>query len=193
MRSEKITVVIPTRGEGSRMKCFSPKPKHLLYYMGKRIIDHIKDAFEGCEIMVLEGPPTKSRTETLDEIRHLKNAMIVDCDIIPVGWDQALLDDAETGHYDWDTIWFFKSDNPKYGGLYMDNKGLRELERVCEKGDTTTKCRSSGIYFLKDVGATLDRMTDPNSVASGMIGAKMILENTFIRVGDPEDYLNALK
>lgn len=193
MGNDKITVVIPARGEGSRMKCISPKPKHLLYYGGQRIIALIKACFDGYEVEVLEGPPTASRAETLELLRGRKNVLIVDCDVIPDKWESALFDDVAVGPFDWDAIWYFKSNNPKYGGLYMDNSGLRELAHVCEKGDTTTECRSSGLYFLKDVGATIDRMTDPNSIASGMIGARMIPENTFIRVGDPEDYLSALK
>jgi hypothetical protein len=36
-------------------------------------------------------------------------------------------------------------------------------------------------------------MKDDNSIASGMIGAKAIKETTFIRLGDVEDYYEALK
>lgn len=191
MVSDKITVVIPARGEGSRMKAISPKPKHLLYYGGQRIIGRIKACFEGCEVEVLEGPPTTSRAETLELLRGRKNVLIVDCDVIPESkfpeerpmWQ--LKDDST------DAIWFFFSKDQKYGGLYGNE--FWKLKSVTEKGDTTTTCRSSGLYFLKDVSATIDRMADPNSIASGMIGARMIPENTFIRVGDPEDYLAALK
>ena len=41
-----IKIVITANGEGSRMKAISPKPKHLLYYGGKRIIDCIVDALK---------------------------------------------------------------------------------------------------------------------------------------------------
>jgi hypothetical protein len=186
--SDKITVVITARGEGARMKCLSPKPKHLLYYGGQRIIDLIKACFDECDVEVLEGPPTSSRAETLDLLRGRKNVLIVDCDVIPAGIrpPNSLPNIPEVNG-----IWWFESQNPKYGGLYRNENGT--LTAVTEKGDTETKYRSSGLYFLKDVGATIDRMTDPNSIASGMIGARMISENTFIRVGDPEDYLAALK
>lgn len=183
VHSEKITVVITAKGRGERMKGFGPQPKHLLYYGGKRIIDHIKDCFAGWPVEVLDGEPTNSRTETLELLRGRKNVMIVDCDIIPKGWNFII-----STH---DCIWFFDSNNPKYGGLYADEN--YHLSRVVEKGDPETKYRASGIYFLKDVGATIDHMTDPNSIASGMIGANMIYESTFIRVGDPEDYLASLK
>lgn len=191
MENDKITVVITAKGRGERMKGFGPQPKHLLYYGGKRIIDHIKDCFAGWPVEVLDGEPTNSRAETLEFLRGRKDVMIVDCDIIPAWrfkeespmWN---LKNPKT-----DVIWIFKSDNPKYGGLYPDEN--YHLSRVVEKGDPETKYRASGIYLLKDVGATIDRMTDPNSIASGMIGANMIYENTFIRVGDLEDYLAALK
>lgn len=184
---DKITVVITAKGRGERMKGFGPQPKHLLYYGGKRIIDHIKDCFAGWPVEVLDGEPTNSRTETLELLRGRKNVMIVDCDIIPLNW----IDPLPKATPETDAIWWFCSNNPKYGGLYVGDDG--RLVSVTEKGDTQTKYRASGIYFLKDVGATIDRMTDPNSIASGMIGARMLHENTFIRVGDLEDYLAALK
>jgi hypothetical protein len=191
MENGKITVVITAKGRGERMKGFGPQPKHLLYYRDKRIIDHIKECFTTCE--VLDGEPDNNRTETLELLRGRKNVLIVDCDIIPLEHGLYYLDsiDGKLQKGDKDVIWCFDSDNPKYGGLYPDKNYF--LQKVVEKGDTQTKCRASGLYFLKDVGATIDRMTDLNSIASGMIGAKMVFENTFIRVGDPEDYLAALK
>jgi hypothetical protein len=187
VHSEKITVVITAKGRGERMKGFGHQPKHLLYYWDKRIIDHIKECFAGWPVEVLDGEPTNSRAETLELLRGRKNVLIVDCDIIPLNW----IDPLPKTTPETDAIWWFCSNNPKYGGLYVGDDG--RLASVTEKGDTQTKCRASGIYFLKDVGATIDRMTDPNSIASGMIGAKMIHENTFLRVGDPEDYLNSLR
>jgi hypothetical protein len=191
MDNDKITVVITARGEGTRMKGLSPKPKHLLYFGGERIVDRIKACFEGCAVEVLEGPPTANRAATLELLRGKKNVLIVDCDVIPESKFPEERPLFQLKNTTTDAIWFFYSINPKYGGLYPD-ENIR-LNSVTEKGDTVTKCRASGLYFLKDVGQTIDRMTDPNSIASGMIGARMIPENTFIRVGDPEDYLNALK
>ena len=39
---------------------------------------------------------------------------------------------------------------------------------------------------------TLNKMQD-NSIASGIIGAKCIVENTFVRLGDLEDYMEAIQ
>lgn len=207
--SKPLKIVITANGEGSRMKALSPKPKHLLYYGGKRIIDHIIDAMQPFGEVHLFGrlqyvytgliwwecPPTESRKEQLELIRDWENVLIVDCDVIPVFEG----DQGRPGIYDWQTyfdgenddcIFYFKSDNPKYGGLEMSED--YRLSAAKERGQGH-KYRASGLYFLKDVGATVDRMADPNSIAAAMIGAKMVYETAFIRVGDPEDYLTALK
>lgn len=197
----KITVIITANGEGSRMKGISPAPKHLLYLGGNRVIDQIALQFRNFDVKVLthydtpgheviKCKPTKTRAETLENIRGLKDVLICDCDILPIGRMNALYFTG-VGYLDFDTIWCFKSQNPKYGGIYIDDEG--NVVRVCEKGDNETNLRASGLYFLKDVGATIDRMTDPNSIASGMIGAKVALEDKFIRLGDPEDYFKAIK
>ncbi len=209
--SEPLKIVITANGEGSRMKALSPIPKHLLYYGGKRIIDCIVDAMEPFGHVKVFGfypggkntenwmvcGSTESRKAQLELIQDWKNVLIVDCDVIPVFYFEDKLFNGPfgcmmklTADADGDAIWYFDSDNPKYGGLEMEKNGT--LAAAKERGQGQ-KYRASGLYFLKGVGATVDRMTDPNSIASGMIGARMIFENTFIRVGDPEDYLNALK
>lgn len=207
-----LKIVITANGEGSRMKAISPKPKHLLYYGGKRIIEHIIEALQPFGSVCVFGRysdhlppgvwrecgPTGSRKEQLDLLLGWKNVLIVDCDVIPVFSAESFKDPTPKIRRDFestielgkDAIWYFESDNQKYGGLEMSETGT--LASAKERGQGH-KYRASGLYFLKDVGATVDRMTDPNSIASGMIGARMIFENTFIRVGDPEDYLNALK
>ena len=206
---ESLKIIITANGEGTRMKGLSPKPKHLLYYGGKRIIDHIIEALRPFgEVRVFGRHPdhlppgvwmecgeTENRKEQLELIREWQNVLIVDCDVIPVF--DANDDDRQDykrlfiqlRNLNEDAIWYFESDCSKYGGLGWHNGYLSSAK---ERGEGY-KNRSSGLYFLKHVGATIDRMTDPNSVASGMIGARMIFENTFIRVGDVEDYLNALK
>jgi len=188
--TDPIKIVITANGEGSRMKALSPKPKHLLYFGAERIIDRIKACFEGYAVEVLEGPATASRAATLELLRGRENVLIVDCDVIPESKFPEERPMWQLKEESTDAIWFFFSVEPKYGGLYHNE--FWKLTSVTEKGDIKTPCRASGIYFLKDIGATIDRMTDPNSIASGMIGARMIPENTFIRVGDPEDYLKAL-
>lgn len=204
-----LKIVITANGNGERMKGLSPRPKHLLYYGGKRIIDHIIEAMQPFGDVRVFGrfpdhlPPgtwmecgeTESRKAQLELIRDWQNVLIVDCDVIPV-----FEKDYKNAPPSWfsepkvkldkDTIWYFESDCQKYGGLEMSAGGY--LAAAKERGQGH-KYRASGLYFLKHVGATIDRMTDPNSIASGMIGARMIFENTFIRVGDVEDYLNALK
>lgn len=209
---EPLKIVITANGEGSRMKAISPKPKHLLYYGGKRIIDCIVEALQPFGEVFVFGVypgsenadnwmvcgPTGSRKEQLELLRGWQNVMVVDCDVIPVFSAESFKDPTPKIRRDFestielgqDAIWYFDSDNQKYGGLEMDENC--RLKSAKERGQGQKK-RASGLYFLKDVGATVDRMTDPNSIAAAMIGARMIFENTFIRVGDPEDYLNALK
>lgn len=197
-----LKIVITANGNGERMKGLSPRPKHLLYYGGKRIIDHIIEALQSFgEVRVfgrysdylppgvwMECGETASRKEQLELIRDWQNVLIVDCDVIPVfaAWEYLLGKDE---HERTDAIFYFESDSPKYGGLQMNNGRLSFAK---ERGEGQ-KIRASGLYFLNHVGTTVDRMTDPNSIASGMIGARMIFEDSFIRVGDAEDYLNALK
>ena len=209
MTQENLKIIITANGNGERMKGLSPRPKHLLYYGGKRIIDHIIEAMQPFgEVRVfgrfpdhlppgvwMECGETESRKAQLELIREWRNVLIVDCDVIPVfEKDYKNAPPAWFGEskvkLDRDAIWCFESDCPKYGGLEADENW--RLVAAKERGQGH-KYRASGLYFLKHVGPTIDRMTDPNSIASGMAGARMIFENTFIRVGDAEDYLNALK
>lgn len=216
--SKPLKIVITANGEGSRMKALSPKPKHLLYYGGKRIIDHIIEALSPFGKPLVFGAlpgsanaenwmvcaSTKNRKEQLELIRDWKNVLIVDCDVIPVFEKPTFVPNFKE-YFEWlptqprDFIFCFASASPKYCGLHFNFEGSECggsgcLESAIEREVSKTPIfRASGVYFLKDVGATVDRMTDPNSIASGMIGAKATPEQTFIRVGDPEDYLNALK
>lgn len=207
-----LKIVITANGNGERMKGLSPRPKHLLYYGGKRIVDHIIEAMQPFGDVRVFGrfpdhlPPgvwlecgaTESRKAQLELIRDWQNVLIVDCDVIPVFVAESFKDPTPKIKRNFDsiielgtdTIWYFESDCPKYGGLEMSAGGY--LIAAKERGQGH-KYRASGLYFLKHVGATIDRMTDPNSIAGGMAGARMIFENTFIRVGDADDYLNALQ
>ena len=215
---EPLKIVITATGEGSRMKAISPKPKHLLYYGGKRIIDcivealkpfgevHVFGAYPGSETADnwMVCGPTGSRKEQLELLGNWKNVLIVDCDVIPVFAKPTFVPDFKE-YFEWlptqpnDYIFCFASSSPKYCGLHFTFDGAECQSSGCLESAIEHEVserpmpRASGLYFLKDVGATADRMTDHNSIASGMIGAKMTPEQTFIRVGDPEDYLNALK
>ena len=203
---DALKIIITANGNSERTKDISPKPKHLLYYGGQRIIDHIIEAMQPFGKVYVFGrhpdhlPPgvwmecgeTENRKEQLELIRDWENVSIVDCDVIPVWPDRTpegrtpvFLDELTS-----DAIWCFESDCQKYGGLSRDENG--QLLSAKERGEGQ-KIRASGLYFLKHVGTIIDRMTDPNSIASGMVGAWMVFEDTFIRVGDAEDYLNALR
>lgn len=205
MSIDPLSIVITAAGEGRRMKAISPKPKHLLYLGAKRIIDRIREALDPLgPVEVIDGPPTANRRETLERLRGRKNVLVCDCDVIPVFEKPTFVPDFKE-YFEWlptqprDFIFCFASASPKYCGLHFNFEGdeCRKsgcLESAIEREVSDNLIfRASGLYFLKDVSATLDRMTDPDSIASGMMGAKATPEQTFIRVGDPEDYLNALK
>lgn len=173
-----MKIVITANGSGSRMKGLSPLPKHHLYYKDKRIIDHLLEIFPGAE--VLEGKPSNSRRETLEYIRDYTDCLIVDCDVIPVGVD---IKDTST---DW--LYYFNSDKDKYSSINIDNDSLvmqsSESMRLSEK-------RCSGVYFIKSIEDTIRHMYD-DSIVMAMPNAMAYYESTFIKLGDPEDYYEAL-
>lgn len=169
-------VVITANGQGERMKGLSSSPKHHLYYKDKRIIDHLLDRFPGAE--VLEGKPSNSRKESLEYLRGYEDCLIVDCDIIPSYFE---VDTSE------DFIYYFKSDKEKYSSL---NISFGRVIDASEKTNTSP-FKSSGVYFVKSVNDLLERMKT-DSIAEAMIGAKAIQENDFIKLGDPQDYYEAL-
>lgn len=169
------TVVITANGQGSRMKCLSPKPKHHLYYKDKRIIDHLKELFPNA--MILEGLPSRSRKETLAYLDY-ENCLIIDCDVIP---DKIEIGTAE------DALFYFESNKDKYSSIQVENG------RVIKASENTRiscyKC--SGVYFVKSIRDLLARMTT-DSIAEAMVGAVAIPEDTFIKLGDPTDYYESL-
>ena len=74
--------------------------------------------------------------------------------------------------------------------MCLKNKISQSGNALIIENISNVKC--SGVYFVKSVSELLKNMTDDNSIASGMIGAKTIKETTFIRLGDVEDYFEAL-
>ncbi len=192
-----MIIVITANGSGTRMKGLSPKPKHELYLGEKRIIEHLLDtcnkygqtycltSYKGewqakYPGKIINCEPAATRKDTLENIKGWEDVLIVDCDVVfPAlpAFDQST-----------DAIFYFESTCTKYAGL-MDDDG--ELLGAEERGTSQTK-RASGAYFVKSVDRLLARMVYPDSIASGMIGARMIRENNFIRVGDVEDYMKAL-
>lgn len=174
-----MRTVITANGSGSRMKGLSPLPKHHLYYKDKRIIDHLLDIFPGAE--VLEGKPSNSRRETLEYIRDYTNVLIVDCDVIP---DKKILPNPSGRE---DMIWYFNSDKDKYSSLIINDETVIEAS----ESKKISENRCSGLYFVKSITDLLSRMNG-DSIAEAMIGAWAIQESSFIKLGDPEDYYEAL-
>lgn len=176
----KIKIFITTAGNGVRLKNLSPKDKHLLYYNNKRIINWIKEiapnSIEFCP------QKTNSRKETLSFLKNESDCLIIDCDIIPIGFNINQLSFEE------DFLFAFNSNKSKWGSIVVKNDRLIK----CSESENISNIKCSGIYFIKNVEKLLNQMTDPNSVASGMIGAKIVYENTFLRLGDIEDYCNTI-
>lgn len=168
-------------GCGTRLKGLSPKDKHLLYYKNYRIIDWIKTIVP--DINVIGEQKTSSRKETLSLIPIKNNVLIIDCDIIPFGFN------LESLFIDNDCVFAFHSIKNKYGSIIVENGKVVS----CSETNSISNTKCSGIYFLKDLEKTLSSMVDNNSIISGMIGASVILEDTFLRLGDVEDYLESIK
>lgn len=173
-----MDVFVTIGGHGSRMKSISPLEKYNLYFKDKKIIDWIFQIVPNAKL--LGNKKTNSRRETLQEIKHKKDVVIIDCDIVPF--------ELNLKEFSVDTVYVFKSIKPKYGSVILqDNK----ISKTCENSDISNiKC--SGIYCIKDVNTLLQNMKDDNSIISGMIGADVIFENTFLRFGDVEDYYESI-
>lgn len=174
-----MKVVITANGEGSRMKGLSPLPKHELYFGDKKIIDYLLYVFPGAE--VLTGFPSNSRRETLERIKDYEDCLIVDCDIMPLGFIMPSTKD--------NFLFYFKSNKEKYSSIVLGDGG--KVAKVSETIKISDN-HCSGIYFVKSVANLLEKMTDDNSIASGMIGAWTLREDYIVKVGDPSDYYEAL-
>lgn len=178
MIESDIKYYITIGGLGTRMKYLSPVDKHLLYWKDKRIITWIQEIIPSAKI--IGNNKTNSRKETLFELENVKNVCIVDCDIIPFG--------LENMNFYENTVVCFKSHKGKYGSLQLlENRivSASETENI-----SNIKC--SGVYFVEDMNKLLDSMIDPNSVVSGMIGSHVLFEETFMKLGDPQDYFESL-
>ena len=175
-----MNIIVTIGGSGTRLKCISPKDKHLLYYKNKRIIDWIKEVLPDCDIIGYNR--TNSRYETLESVRDIKDCLIIDCDIIPFDIDLSF--DKNN-----DLIFVFESVKDKWGSVIVEDDIL--LDSSESNNISNIKC--SGAYFIKDMNKMLDKMLDKNSIASAMIGANIKYENTFLRFGDIEDYTESIK
>lgn len=168
-------------GLGTRLKQLSPLDKHLLYFKDKQIVEWILTIVPNCKIV--GAKKTNSRKDTLNQITELYNILIIDCDIIPFGFDISQID---VNH---DCVFVFTSDKPKWGSVLLENDRIISIS----ENNHISNIKSSGIYFIKDLKYTLSQMTDNNSILSGMIGARAIYEDTFVRLGDVADYVSAIK
>lgn len=168
-------------GIGSRLKTISPLDKHELYYQEKKIIEWILDIVPNAIIIGKEK--TNNRKETLEQIPHKDNVLIIDCDIIPFNFNINQISE------DQDSVFVFSSNKKKYGSVLLDknNQIIKSSEN-----DNISNIKCSGIYYIKNLEPTLNKMKGPNSIISGMIGAKAIYENSFIKLGDIEDYIEAI-
>ena len=176
-----MNIYVTIGGYGTRLKGISPKDKHLLYFKNKRIIDWIIDIFPNAKI--IGNKKTNNRKETLSQIPENNQVLIIDCDIIPFGLN---LDDIDTSN---DCVLIFNSNKNKYGSVILENNKIY----ISSENNNISSTKCSGVYFLKDLQATLQKMNDNNSIVSGMNGASTILENTFLRFGDIEDYFFSIK
>lgn len=168
-------------GIGSRLKKISPQDKHLLYYKNLRIIEWILKIIPNAKI--IGEDKTSNRKETLNLIPENDNILIIDCDIIPFKFN---IDSIDTNN---DCVFVFNSTKFKYGSVILNNNKI--LKSSESSNLSNTKC--SGIYFIKNLRDTILKMTENNSIVSGMVGASVIFENTFMRFGDTEDYFYSIK
>jgi len=176
-------VYVTTGGSGKRLKAIYPGDKQNLYWGKLTILEWIFKIFPQAE--TIGDEKTNSRKETLQILlrRGIKNdILIIDCDVIPHG-----ISLKETGQQD--QIWIFNSKKPKYGSLIINGE---TLEEACEM-KPLSDWKASGVYFIKDLEKTLQKMEDPNSIAKSLIGAKCVVEDTFFRGGDLEDYYELIK
>jgi predicted PilT family ATPase len=175
-----ININITVGGKGSRLKKMSNLEKYNLYYKNKTIIEYILEIFPDAHIVGKNK--TNNRKETLSQIKEKNNVLIIDCDIIPFGIN------LKNINFFTDNIYVFHSLKNKYGSVVIEKNRLIEINE--KKSISNYKC--SGVYFCKNLESTIERMTDNDSIASGMIGSNVVVENTFKRFGDIDDYYEAI-
>jgi len=175
-----INKYITIGGHGTRLKNISSIEKQNLYFWNKKIIDHIYGIFPDAKVVGLTK--TNSRRETLRQINDRYNVLIIDCDIIPFNIDLKDIDINKNN------VYTFTSAKNKYGSIVVENNSVVSSSEY----NNLSKVKCSGVYFCKDLQSVIENMTDPNSIVSGMIGANIIMEKTFKRLGDIEDYYEAI-
>jgi len=176
----KINKYITVGGQGTRLSNLSTLEKQYLYYQNKKIIDHILNIFPDAKI--IGKNKTASRLDTLKLIQDRNDILIIDCDIIPFGINITNLDISQ------DAVYVFNSVKNKYSSVIIENNRIIKYSE--NNSISNTKC--SGVYFIKNLDILINNIQHKDSLVSGMIGANIILENTFKRMGDIEDYYEAI-
>ena len=87
-------------------------------------------------------------------------------------------------------VFVFNSNKNKYGSVILDEND-RIIDYSEKNNISNIKC--SGIYFIKNLNNLLHNMKEENSIISGLIGSDIIYENTFIKLGDVDDYFESIK
>lgn len=178
--SNNVQYVCTVGGQSMRMQRIAPLPKHHVYYKGMQVKDWIAVLLP--DVQFIGDGKSPSRLHTLLPLSHMHNVCIVDCDNIPYG--------VAGMQFNNDTVLAFYSDSDKYGHITLDAEGKLQSahERTAGAG---LKC--SGVYFVRSMNALLQRMQHtPNSIAAAMTGADVLQEHTTVRIGDADDYYNAL-
>jgi hypothetical protein len=87
-------VIITANGSGERMKSITDGQKFSLYYGEFRILEHLLNEFPTAKVLthysipyidqskIIKCKPTSTRKDTLENLKGMKNVLIVDCDII---------------------------------------------------------------------------------------------------------------
>ena len=175
-----INKYITVGGQGTRLNNLSTVDKQHLYYQDKKIIEHILCIFPDAQIVGQNK--TASRLDTLKLIKDKNNILVIDCDIIPFGINIENLDISQ------DAIYVFNSKKNKYGSVIIENNRVIR----CSENNSISNTKCSGVYFIKNLDILIANMQHKDSIVSGMIGANTILENTFKRMGDIDDYYEAI-
>jgi hypothetical protein len=175
-----MNIYITIGGQGSRLKSISPVDKYNLYFKDKKIIDWIKCIFPSAKL--LGEKKTNSRKETLMEIQNESDVLIIDCDVIPIDIDLSKI------RNNCDNVFIFESKINKWGSAKISKNTLID----CSESENISSYKLSGVYYIKNMKNTLSNMKNENSIGLAMIGANIILENSFIRLGDVDDYFRAI-
>ena len=100
------SVIITANGSGERMKAITDCPKFSLYYGEFRILEHLLNEFRTAKVLthydipyidqsrIIKCKPTNSRKETLENLKGMKEVLIVDCDIVVQNFHFTFINDT---------------------------------------------------------------------------------------------------